>query len=141
MTQTNLRKVAIATSTFACVVLLSFGWSAQRGISLSIESAQAQTGRPLTPRALPALRIDTTGGLRTVTVPARRPDLGITMVVVLAITNALSGGTIVARVGTGTGCVVQGLTTEAALGKRLWIVKNHVAERLLDIQAALLAVL
>ena len=49
MTQTNLRNVAIATSTFACAVLLSFGWSAQRGISLSIESAQAQIGRPLTP--------------------------------------------------------------------------------------------
>ena len=49
MTQTNLRNVAIATSTFACAVLLSFGWSAQRGISLSIESAQAQVGRPLAP--------------------------------------------------------------------------------------------
>jgi hypothetical protein len=49
MTQTNLRTVAIATSTFACAVLLSFGWSAQRGISLSIESAQAQVDRPLTP--------------------------------------------------------------------------------------------
>jgi len=49
MTQTNLRNVAIATSTFACAVLLSFGWSAQRGISLSIESAQAQIGQPLTP--------------------------------------------------------------------------------------------
>ena len=49
MTQTNLRNVAIATSTFACAVLLSFGWSAQRGILLSIESAQAQIGRPLTP--------------------------------------------------------------------------------------------
>jgi hypothetical protein len=49
MTQTNLRNVAIATSTFACAVLLSFGCSAQRGISLSIESAQAQIGRPLPP--------------------------------------------------------------------------------------------
>jgi len=49
MMQTNLRNVAITTSTFACVLLLSFGWSAQRGISLSIESAQAQTGQPLFP--------------------------------------------------------------------------------------------
>ncbi len=47
MTQTNLRNVAIATSTFACAVLLSLDGSAQRGISLSIESAQAQAGRPL----------------------------------------------------------------------------------------------
>lgn len=46
MMRTNLRNVAIATSTFACVSLLSLGWSAQRGVSLSIESAQAQIGRP-----------------------------------------------------------------------------------------------
>ena len=49
MTQTNLRNVAMATSTFACALLLSFGCSAQRGISLSIEGAQAQIGRPLPP--------------------------------------------------------------------------------------------
>jgi hypothetical protein len=49
MKQTSLRKVAIATSTFACAALLSFSWSEQRGVSLSIESAQARVGRPLTP--------------------------------------------------------------------------------------------
>src|SRR5579863_4737167 len=49
MRRTNLRNVAMATSTFACAVLLSFSWPAQRGISLSIESAQAQIDRPLTP--------------------------------------------------------------------------------------------
>ncbi len=42
-------KIAIATATFACTALLSFGWSEQRGVSLSIESAQARVGRPLTP--------------------------------------------------------------------------------------------
>ena len=42
-------KIAIATTTFACTALLSFGWSEQRGVSLSIESAQARVGRPLTP--------------------------------------------------------------------------------------------
>jgi hypothetical protein len=46
---TSLRKVAIATSTLACAALLSFGWTEQRGVSLSIESAQARVGRPLTP--------------------------------------------------------------------------------------------
>jgi hypothetical protein len=45
----SLGKVAIAISTFACTALLSFGWSEQRGVSLSIESAQARVGRPLTP--------------------------------------------------------------------------------------------
>jgi hypothetical protein len=49
MTQMSLRKVAIATSTCVCAALLSFGWSEQRGVSLSIESAQARVGRPLTP--------------------------------------------------------------------------------------------
>ena len=52
---------------------------------------------------------------------AGRRDLGITMVVDLAITNALLGATIVALVGIGTGCAAQGLTTEAALGERLLI--------------------
>ena len=45
----SIGKVAIATMTFACTALLSVGWSEQRGVSLSIESAQARIGRPLTP--------------------------------------------------------------------------------------------
>ena len=49
MKQMSLGKIAIATATFACTALLSFGWSEQRGVSLSIESAQARIGRPLTP--------------------------------------------------------------------------------------------
>jgi hypothetical protein len=43
------RKTALAASAFTCAALLSFGWSEQGGISLSIESAQARVGRPLTP--------------------------------------------------------------------------------------------
>jgi hypothetical protein len=42
-------KMAIAIPTFACATLLSFGWSEQHGVSLSVESAQARVGRPLTP--------------------------------------------------------------------------------------------
>ena len=42
-------KIAIATTTLTCATLFSFGWSEQRGASLSIESAQARIGRPLTP--------------------------------------------------------------------------------------------
>jgi hypothetical protein len=49
MKQMSLTTVAIAASTFACGALLSFGWSEQRGVSLSVESAQARVGRPLTP--------------------------------------------------------------------------------------------
>jgi hypothetical protein len=49
MNQMGLRKFAIAGSTIACAVLLSFSWTEQRGVSLSVESAQARVGRPLTP--------------------------------------------------------------------------------------------
>ena len=49
MKQIRLSKVTIATSTFAFAMLLSFGWSEQGGASLSVESAQARVGRPLTP--------------------------------------------------------------------------------------------
>ena len=45
----SLRSVAIATLTFACAALLSFSWSEQRGVSLSLDSAQARVGCPLTP--------------------------------------------------------------------------------------------
>ena len=44
----HARKTALAASAFTCAALLSFGWSEQGGISLSIESAQARVGRPLT---------------------------------------------------------------------------------------------
>jgi hypothetical protein len=49
MKQMSLTTVAIAASTFAGAALLSFGWSEQRGLSLSVEKAEARVGRPLTP--------------------------------------------------------------------------------------------
>jgi hypothetical protein len=49
MTKIRWTKIAIAISTFAGAALLSFGWSEQRGVSFSVESAQARVGRPLTP--------------------------------------------------------------------------------------------
>ena len=49
MKQMSLTTVAIAASTFACAALLSFGWSEQGGLSLSVEKAEARVGRPLTP--------------------------------------------------------------------------------------------
>ena len=45
----SLRTFAIATSAVVCATLLSFGWSEQSGVSLSVESAQARFGRPWTP--------------------------------------------------------------------------------------------
>ncbi|TWB48110.1 hypothetical protein FBZ94_11639 [Bradyrhizobium sacchari] len=52
MRQMHLTKLAIASSTVACAALFSFSWSEQRGISLSVESAQARVGRPLTPMSV-----------------------------------------------------------------------------------------
>src|SRR6187551_1965880 len=49
MRQMHLTKLAIAGSTVACAALFSFSWSEQKGVSLSVESAQARVGRPLTP--------------------------------------------------------------------------------------------
>ena len=45
----SFKRIALATTAFGCAALFSFGWSEQRGVSLSIESAQARIGRPLTP--------------------------------------------------------------------------------------------
>jgi len=45
----RLVKIAIASATFACGMSLSVDSSGQRGVSLSVESAQARVGRPLTP--------------------------------------------------------------------------------------------
>jgi hypothetical protein len=41
-------KIAVAATAFACMTLVSFDWSEQRGLSLSIDSAQARVGRPQT---------------------------------------------------------------------------------------------
>jgi len=49
MKHASLGKTAIAVSVFACATMLSFDWSEQKGVSLSVESAQARVGRPLTP--------------------------------------------------------------------------------------------
>ncbi len=45
----QVNKSALAITVFACSAIFSFGWSEQGGVSLSVESAQARVGRPLTP--------------------------------------------------------------------------------------------
>ena len=49
MKQPSLAKAAIAVSVVACATMLTFDWTEQKGVSLSVESAQARVGRPLTP--------------------------------------------------------------------------------------------
>lgn len=45
----HVGKAVLAASAFGCAALFSIGWADQGGISLSVESAQARVGRPLTP--------------------------------------------------------------------------------------------
>lgn len=47
--KTISRTFTLATAAFACAMLLSFDRSEQRGVSISVQSAQARVGRPLTP--------------------------------------------------------------------------------------------
>jgi hypothetical protein len=41
----SAKKIAIATSAFACAGMFSIGWSEQAGISLSVDKAQARVTR------------------------------------------------------------------------------------------------
>ncbi len=45
----NIGKLTVAASTLLIATLFSFGWSAQKGVSLSVGKAEARVGRPLTP--------------------------------------------------------------------------------------------
>jgi len=78
MNRIRLCKATIATATFACAALFSFGWSEQSGISLSVESAQARVGRPLTPVSVAgvARRQDRRAAYRYYGSPNNRPGLG-----------------------------------------------------------------
>ena len=49
MKQPSFGKAALAVSVFTCATMLSFDWSEQKGVSLSIERAQAQMDDPYTP--------------------------------------------------------------------------------------------
>jgi hypothetical protein len=49
MSKTVLGKAALAVSVFACTTMLSVGWTQQKGVSLSIERAQAQMADPFAP--------------------------------------------------------------------------------------------
>jgi hypothetical protein len=49
MRQVSMKQALLATVVAACGVLGTAGWSPGNGLSVSIESAQARVGRPLTP--------------------------------------------------------------------------------------------
>jgi hypothetical protein len=58
--QITWKKLVIATSTFALTSILSPGWTEQGSVTLSIESAQARVGRPLTPGSVAGVARRTT---------------------------------------------------------------------------------
>jgi hypothetical protein len=58
------KRTAIAAATVACVALLSFSWSEQRGVSLGFASAQGADRSTVAPRSVVARR------------HYRRPDYG-----------------------------------------------------------------
>ena len=49
MKNINIKRAFLATAIFALGALGSVAWSPGGGLSLSIESAEARVGRPLTP--------------------------------------------------------------------------------------------
>ena len=49
---THVAKFVLASAAFGCATWLSFGWSGERGISLSVASAQERVGRPATPASV-----------------------------------------------------------------------------------------
>jgi hypothetical protein len=80
MRRMSVKKVWLVTATLAFGALASVGWSSGEGLSLSIESAQARVGRPLTPVSVAGVARRTT----------RR---------------AVVGGAAVGAAAVGTGCV------------------------------------
>jgi hypothetical protein len=49
MRRISIKQALLATAVLAVGALASPGWSTRGGLSLSIDSAQARVGRPLTP--------------------------------------------------------------------------------------------
>jgi hypothetical protein len=49
MKQVSIKRAFLVAAVVACGVAGSFGWQQNDGLSLSIDSAQARVGRPLTP--------------------------------------------------------------------------------------------
>lgn len=49
MKRLNAKQLAVAAATIICATSFSVDWSRDNGASMSINSAQARVGRPLTP--------------------------------------------------------------------------------------------
>jgi len=61
MRQIGLKRALLVTAVVACGVSGSVGWSENDGLLLSVDSAQARVGRPLTPVSVAGVARRTTG--------------------------------------------------------------------------------
>ncbi|WP_247317845.1 hypothetical protein [Bradyrhizobium sp. 21] len=77
MRHISLKRALLVAAVLACGVSGSVGWSENDGLSLSVDSAQARVGRPLTPVSVAGVARRTT----------RRAVVG----------GAVVGGAVVAR--------------------------------------------
>ena len=92
MKQAGLGRFLIATSAVAFATLFSVGWSEQRGISLSVESAQARARLYVNPYLYSPYRPDATGlswyAVRAYYAGGLGPDLAIPTPAGLAMRNS-----------------------------------------------------
>ena len=87
MKQITLRRMFLGAAVVACGVAGSVDWSQRNGLSLSLVSAQARVGRPLTPVSVAGVARRTT----------RRAVVGGAVVGGAACVRVLVNGTYVCR--------------------------------------------
>jgi hypothetical protein len=87
MTSMSKKRIVLAAAALVCGVLVSAQWPQGSGVTLSIESAQARVGRPLTP-------VSAAGVARRTT---RRHVYGAPVVVAPACVRVLVNGVYVCR--------------------------------------------
>ncbi len=87
MKSVTARRMMLAAAVMACGVLTSVQWTTAAGITLSVDTAQARVGRPLTP-------VSAAGVARRTT---RRAVVGAPVVVAPACVRVLVNGVYVCR--------------------------------------------
>jgi hypothetical protein len=87
MKSVSVRRMMLAAAVMACGVMASVQWTAATGVTLSVDTAQARVGRPLTP-------VSAAGVARRTT---RRAVVGAPVVVAPACVRVLVNGVYVCR--------------------------------------------
>jgi hypothetical protein len=87
MKSVSPKRIMLATAVVACGVLLSVQWSQGSGVTVSVDTAQARVGRPLTP-------VSAAGVARRTT---RRAVVGAPVVVAPACVRVRVNGVYVCR--------------------------------------------